>query len=217
MDALLSQLRKAFDESKFKGTFEDFKTSEAAITWALNKNRILRLQPQDLAREHRKVYTQHLTKMTKEYLQKNKNIKTWRDFAEHADNKSVHKILHQFGVRGEVFGIESFQDEAQVQKTQNPTSITILELYELYQIQHHYNGTFSSFKRVIQRKYGSFAEFCIKKGYDINSSKWESDESAVRVAKALGSISEVKKRSTSLMKYLTENDLLESTFSSSAV
>ena len=94
--------------------------------------------------------------------------------------------------------------------------VTLEELYEVYRIKFNFNGSLQSFKRQITRTYGSYAEYCLKKGYDINTTRWDSEETALRVARKLGSIEEIGRKSPSLLKYLEERKLTKKAFDEGA-
>ena len=74
------------------------------------------------------------------------------------------------------------------------TRLTLEEFYELCQIQFSYDGLFGAFKKLVSKKYGSFVEYYLERGYDINNTNWENDETALRVVKKIGSTEEVKKK-----------------------
>lgn len=216
MDHLLTFARDAKESSGFAGSTEEFKGSPDLVTWCIRNRRIVRISSQELSRTEKDRYTDFLVTLLREYLKANPHVTSWSDFASRPENNKVRALFHLFGVRGEVFGVESFQGDDIPQAARSRTNLTFEEFYEMCQIQFHYQGSFGSFKKLISKKYGSFAEYCILKGLDINGTKWESDETATRVAKKLGSIEAIKYRAASLFKYLSDRDLLDQIFSQGA-
>lgn len=212
MDSMLVNLRELKSELNLNGSLRQLGRSALVVDFCKKKQVIVRISPDDLTPEDRQRYTRYLVELTKAFLSLHPEIRTWSDFSRRPDTRKVHKLLFEYGIRAEVFP----DIEAPVRtegKERSPTSITLPELYEVCQIKFHFQGSFLSFKKVIQRQYGSFAEYCITKGYDINTTKWESDETALRVAHKLGSIEEIQRRSKSLYKYLVDHNLLEVVFS----
>jgi len=214
MDALLVTLNEIKKELSFEGTKEDLIKSGSVLKYCKKKNAIAKINPGDWDKKSRIEYTEFLVSHTRSYLNANPHITSWNEFSRQKDTRRIHKMLHEYGVKGELFPLESLEEVKPKQRSK--TSLTMPEFYELCQIQFHFQGSFLSFKRFIQRQYGSFAEYCIMKGYDINSTKWENDETAIRVARKLGSVEKVKEKSASLYKYLNEKDLLEQAFSENA-
>lgn len=218
MNHLLVPLQEIKRELGFSERIAELKDSPELLRYCL-KNRVIASQvgPEDFTnrRSDRDAYTNLLVELTQNFLEIHPEIQTWQDFSSHKDTKKVHRLLFEFGVRGEVFPFET-ESEEKKESSKSKTSLTLPEFYELCQIQFHFGGTFESFKRHIQRQYGSFAEYCISKGYDINSTRWENDETAIRVAQKLGSLEEVLRRSKSLHKYLSDRDLLEAVFKKKA-
>lgn len=212
MDKKLKTLKEIKEALAYEGKLSDLKHDEKLLNFCFKHCVIVKLQPSDIKREHqREKYTNFLVALTKEYLKDKPEIASWEDFRRQSDTKRTNSFLHEFGVKGEVFPFgETEVEEKPVSRPK--TSLTLQEFYEMCQIQFHYSGTYSAFNRMIARQYGSFAEYCILKGYDINSTKWDSDETALRVAAKLGSLETVKQRSKSLLKYLEENDLVEVAF-----
>ena len=212
MDELLIVARDAKESCAFQGSTEEFRRSPELVDWCIKHRRIIRLSPQEMSREERERYTDYLAELMREYLKAHPEVKNWSAFASRSGTNKVQALFHQFGVRGEVFGIESFQEEELEQPARPQTNLTIEEFYEMCQIQFHYEGSLGSFKKIIARRYGSFAEYCISRGYDINGTKWESDETAIRVAGKLGSLGAIEQKSISLFKYLQQRDLVDGLF-----
>jgi hypothetical protein len=208
MDLLLKKVSELKEAAKFKGTEEQFRNSEKMVTLCRKLGVIAEIRdPSKVGHDYRDDYYTHLISLTKKHLFANPEQKSWSKFCSDPANRKIHKILQEFGVRQELFT----DDDEAVYNPLQPSSrnITIEELYELCQIQFNFDGSMSSFKRYLQRTYGSFAEYCIDKGYDINSCKWESEETALRVAFRLGSVDEIKKRSSSLYNFLESKNLLK--------
>lgn len=208
MDLLLKKVSELKAASGFKGTDEQFRNSEKLVFVCRKLGFISDIKyPTKINKAVRDDYYTHLVALTKKHLFANPEQKSWHKFCSDPANRKIHKILQEFGVRQELFS----NDEDAVYNPLQPSSrnITIEELYELCQIQFNFDGSMSSFKRYLQRTYGSFAEYCIDKGYDINSCKWESEETAMRVAFRLGSTEEIKKKSLSLYNFLSTKGLLK--------
>lgn len=211
MDKKLRTLREIKEALEYEGKIGDLKGDDRLINFCFKNCVIVKLQPSDLSSAQKEKYTNFLVDLTKEYLKTKPEIESWESFRQQSDTKKSHGFLHEFGVKGEVFPFG--ETEVEVTPASRPkTSLTLQEFYEMCQIQFHYSGTYSAFNRMIGRQYGSFAEYCILKGYDINSTRWESDETALRVAAKLGSLDAVKTRSKSLLKYLEEKDLVRVAF-----
>lgn len=209
MDAWLRALRDIKKEIGYVDLIDKLKVDECLLRYCEDAQIIVKnLRPIDFRnrKTERNKYTDHLLRLTQKFLRVHPEIRTWEEFKSHQETKSVWRLLNEFGVRQEIFPSKIGNDE---KEERSKTNLTLSEFYEVCQIHFHFNGTFESFKRSIQRQYGSFAEYCLMKGYDINSTKWENDETAIRVAKKLGSREEVKKQSSSLYKYLTDKKLWE--------
>jgi hypothetical protein len=148
---------------------------------------------------------------TRAFLTQHKDVNDWKDFVRMPEVRRIHKMLFEYGIRAEVFPEAPAEKGASI-RARSATSLTLPELYEVCQFKLHFSGSFLSFKRLIQRQYGSFAEYCLLKGYDINTTKWESDETAIRVARKIGSMENVKAKSKSLYSYINEKNLEEFIF-----
>jgi hypothetical protein len=206
MDALLRSIRELKEETGFKGKLSDFKGSETIIKYCIKNGLIAKgLSHSSIENDLREKYFQHLLRLTKDFLQNNKAINSWEDLEERTDCSQAAKILFSFGVRGEILNLLTIEDNS---PKKSPTFITIEELHELCKIKFNYKGSISAFKSYLQKEYGSYAEYCLQKGYDINTTKWETPESAIRCAKKIGCLDAVKVKSISLYKYLEENNLL---------
>jgi hypothetical protein len=211
MDKKLRTIKEIKDALEYEGKVSDLKGDDKLLNFCFKNCVIVKLQPSDLNKDQKEKYTNFLIELTKQYLDGKPEIDSWESFRQQADTKKSHGFLHEFGVKGEVFPFGDAELE-QTPISRPKTSLTLQEFYEMCQIQFHYSGSYSAFNRMIGRQYGSFAEYCILKGYDINSTRWESDETALRVAAKLGSLEAVKQRSKSLLKYLEENELLKIAF-----
>lgn len=209
MDKMLKNLKDIKVQANFQGTISEF----VALDDFTAKCKVLRVIPANiklsmLPRDSRDEFINYLVEVAHKFVMRNK-IDTWLELERHSGSIKTAKLLFQFGVRGELFPLED--DEDPIPKEED-RRLTFREFYELCQIQFHFDGSFGSFKKLIAKKYGSFAEYCLLKGYDINNTKWESDETAIRVAQKLGSANQVKLKSASLYKYLEEHNLLQIAF-----
>ena len=207
MDQLLRTVSAIMEEYKARGSTKQFKSS-AELVLACRKLGVIAeiLSPTEIHKASREDYFTHLCGLTKKYLFGNPEQKHWSTFVSDPANRKVHKILHEFGVRQELFSDD--QNEVYTPLTPSSRRITLEEFYEVCQIQFNFGGSFPAFKRYIQKTYGSFAEYCILKGFEINTTNWDSAETALRVAEKIGGIDEIKRRSPSLHKYLIDDDLI---------
>ena len=208
MDLLLKKVADLKKLASFRGSDDQFRKSEKLVQTCRRLGFIAEIRdPSKVPIEHRDDYFTHLIALTKKHLFANPDQKSWVRFCSDPANRKIHPILQEFGVRQELFSDDVEATYSPLQPSSR--NITIEELYELCQIQFNFDGSMSSFKRYLQRTYGSFAEYCIEKGYDINSCKWESEETALRVAHRLGSIDEIKRKSSSLYNFLESKKLLQ--------
>ncbi len=208
MDLLIKKVSELKVLSKFKGSDANFKASDKIVTWCRKLGFIAEIRdPSDIRSDFRDDYYTHLVALTKKHLFANPEQKNWAKFCSDPANRKVQKILQEFGVRQELFTDDDTAVYSPLQTSSR--NITIEELHALCEIQFNFDGSISSFKRYLQRTYGSFAEYCIEKGYDINSCKWESEETALRVATRLGTAEEIKKKSSSLYNFLESKGLLK--------
>lgn len=211
MDSKLKALKDIKEAIKYEGSVTELKNDDRLLDYCFKNFVIVKLKPGDLSREQREKYIDFLVEMTKDHITSRPEVTTWDDFKKLPDTKKVHGMLHEFGVKGEVFPYEKNKVDTQSPE-RSKTSLTLDEFYELCQVQFNYNGSLGSFKKFIAKQYGSFAEYCIIKGYDVNNTKWENDETALRVARKLGSRDAIAKRSKSLLKYLEDKELLSEVF-----
>lgn len=212
MDKKLKTLKEIKEALAYEGKASDLKGDERLLNFCFKNCVIVKLRPEDFRNEaQRGRYTDFLVALTKEYIKCKPEIASWDAFRQQSDTKKTHGFLHEFGVAGEIFPFAETEIQ-ETPKSRPKTSLTLQEFYEMCQIQFHYSGTYSAFNRMIGRQYGSFAEYCILKGYDINSTRWESDETALRVAAKLGSLDAVQARSKSLYKYLHDRNLVDLAF-----
>jgi len=204
MDELLKTVKEIQGLADFNGSPKEFITSKIFLPFCSKHNLIpSNLKTSDMNKERRNLYIDYLVSLTQTYIE-DKNITSWEEFKAHDDNKKVWKILFNFGVRGE---LEFDRDKADSEQESSLTKLTLEEFYKLYQIQFNYDGSFRSFKKNIVSQYGSFTEYCLKKGHAINNTKWECEETALRVAQKIGSLEKVKEKSPSLYKYLHEKNI----------
>lgn len=217
MDSLIKSVKELKELAKYSGTLSDFKHSKELVLCCRKHGFIADIRnPSDICKSAQDDYYTHLCALAKKYLFEHRDLKFWDKFAASSDNRKSHKILHEFGVaRGSGIFSEEAEDKYDPAES-NTKKITLEELYDVYQIKYNFDGSFLSFKRQLQKTYGSYAEFCLVKGLDINTTKWESDETAIRVARKLGSVEKVKEKSPSLLKYLEDKKLLKEAFSDGA-
>ena len=204
MRRLLIDVAEAKLESKFPGSLSEFKKSKHLIEYCLSSGRIVRItSPAQINLDMFHVYHRHLLELTRRFII-DENITSWSELENHPDTVRVVKILHEFGVRGELFNEIEADD-----KPKSSDHVTVTQLWEMAKIHHAFKGSENAFKSWLQDQYGSLAEYCLAKGLPINATNWESHETAVRVAKKLGSISAIRSRSKSLLRYLEINLLLK--------
>jgi hypothetical protein len=217
MDSFIRSIADLKVMAGYKGSLAQFKSSKELVKCCRANGVIADIKkPSDICKASFDEYYTHLCALAKKYLFEHRHLKYWEKFATSPTNQKVHKILHEFGVaRGS--GIFSDQPEDKYDPIESNTKkITLEELYEVYQIKFNFDGSFLAFKKQIQKAYGSYAEFCLAKGLEINSTKWESDETAIRVARKLGSVETVKEKCPSLLKYLEDKKLIKVAFSDGA-
>lgn len=213
MDSLLITVKELFELSNNEGKLTDFKGSEEMVDLAIETNSIIsNVKPQDIEKELRDRYYNHLVQVTSSAIDSADDALTWVMFSQNKKNKKSSKIIFDFGVKNHFFDADGAlrQLNNEEKKQDFPkTRVTIEELYELCKINFNFSGSKAAFKRHIQKTYGSYAEYCLFKGYDINATKWEDPKAALRCAKKIGSLDEVKKKSMSLYNYLGEHNLLD--------
>lgn len=213
MDDMLKSLKDIKSLIKYQGTIQDM-AKLGNFTEVCRKHRIVPkgFKPSMIPKEQRDKFIDYLVEITHKFVLKSE-IDSWEEFARHPKTRVISKILFDFGVRGEVFPLE---EEDKPVATVPEKRLTIHEFYELCQIKFNFDGSLGSFKKMISKRYGSFGEYCLSKGYDINNTKWESDETALRVAQKIGSLEDIKLKSSSLYKYLLEKNLLDKIFDQKA-
>ena len=215
MDSLIRSVQELKELSGYKGTAKQFKSSKELVTFCRKNQFIADIKhPEDICKNAKEDYFVHLSALAKKYLCENKELKHWEKFKSHPDNRKVHKILFEFGVYADLFS--DTPEEKYDPVAPNSKKLTLEEMYEVYQFKYNFDGTFASFKRQITTIYGSYAEYCLEKGYDINNTKWESDEIALRVASKIGNPNDVQKKCPSLLKYLEEHKLMKQAFKKEA-
>ena len=200
MDQFLISLDEIAKSIPFSSGRDKLKKSEDLIDFCIKYKKVAKIStPQQIPKKNRGRYLTHLVSLVENFLDKNQDILSWEKFKNHPENGKIHSILFKFGVPGEI----------DFEKRKDPTgpikigtkNLTITEFYEMVKIRFNFQGTESAFKRHIQKIYGSFSEYCIEKGYDINTHRWESKETALRCAKKLGSLRAIRKRSRSLYDF----------------
>jgi len=213
VDSLIKPLKELKEAANFKGSLAQFKSSKELVMICRRMGVIADIRrPSDISKSASDDYYTHLCALTKKYLFEHRDLKVWDKFEANPDNRKIHKILHEFGVaRGS--GIFSEEPEDRYDPLESNTKkITLEELYDVYQIKYNFDGTFLSFKKQIQKTYGSYAEFCLEKGLDVNTTKWESEDTAIRVARKLGSLKSIEEKCPSLSKYLKDRNLMRVAF-----
>ena len=201
MQNQLVELAEAKTACGFKGSQAEFKKSKELIDYCIKNRKIVRVtSPTQLNLEHFHEYHKHLLKLARAFVRE-KKLRTWDELQNHAETTKVAKILHEFGVRSELF-----QNEVD-EEVEDP-GVTLTQIWEAAKVHYGFKGSEGSFKRWLQERYGSVAEYCLAKGLPINATKWESHETAIRVAKKLGSLNEIRAKSKSLYKYLDSEDLI---------
>lgn len=171
---------------------------------------ILRVTPNQLSPEFGDKYFEHLLHITRDFLRKYPLVSSWEAFSRLPEVRKSHRLLHEFGVRSVLFLAGDI--ELKAPRLRADTSLTLPELFEVCQIEFSYSGTYGSFTKMIEKEYGSFAEYCVLKGYDINGTRWDNQETAIRVAKKLGSKEAVRVKAVTLFKYLSEKGLIDKIF-----
>lgn len=217
MDSMLRSVSELKTLARYKGSVAQFRNSSELVKCCRKHGFIADIKnPSDICKSSFDEYYDHLCCLAKKYLFEHRELKYWENFAASASNRKVHKLFHEYGVaRGSGIFSEEPEDRYNPRET-NTKKITLEELYDVYQIKFNFDGSFQSFKRQLQRTYGSYAEFCLEKGLEINNSTWDSKETAIRVARKLGNAEAVKTRCPSLLKYLEEKGLLDEAFSGGA-
>ena len=203
MDSYLIELKDALEQSGFNGTQSKFKKSRELIDFCIEEKKVVRVtSPQQLNMEFFFDYHKHLLNLARKFI-KNNGIDSWEDLMARQDMSKSSKILHEFGIRAELFDpIEEEVEEAEENK------ISMTEIFDLAYVHLGFSGSETALKNRIQKDFGSVAEFCLEKGLPINATKWEDEQVAVRVAKKLGSLEVIRSKSKSLIKFLKSNDLL---------
>ena len=217
MDHLIISLTEAKTCSGFDGKTAEFKKSRELVEFCIKNNKIVdSVHPSEMNDGLFNFYFNHLLNMTRTIVSHLTDFNGIDDLKNRPAFRKSFKILWEFGVIGEIRNHSEGSSKLFEDQKRSATSITIKELYEVALVQLSFSGSELAFKKQVQRLYGSFAEYCIEKGYDINTTKWESNETALRVAKKIGSIEAVKNKSKSLYKYLLENNLTGEAFDEAA-
>lgn len=217
MDNLIKSVKELKELSCYSGSLNQFKSSKELVETCRRLSLIADIKdPSIINKAAFDDYFTHLSALTKIFLFKHRELKVWSKFASHPECRKIQKIFHEIGI-ARSSGLFTDEEEAFYDPLiPDSKKVTLEELYEVYCIKFNYTGSLPSFKRQITRIYGSYAEYCLEKGYDINSTKWESEETAIRVAKKLGSIDKVKEKSSSLLKYLESRKLIFKAFQNGA-
>lgn len=208
MDSLIKELKDLKTMCNYEGSIADFKSSDELVDICIKSKSIAKsVKSQQLKKKRRDDYFKHLCELTTLYLSSRPHIETWDEFCSINTNKSTSKLLFDYGVRGQLFQSDGYLKEKPENKP-SETRVTIDELYDMCKIRFNFKGTKGAFKKHIQNEYGSYAEYCLQMGYDINATKWEDPQAALRCANKIGNIEDVKKKSPSLYNYLSEKGLM---------
>ncbi len=217
MDHLLRSVKELKELSFYRGSLKQFKSAKDLVEVCRRHGVIADIKdPADICKSVYEDYFTHLCALTKVFLFQHRELKVWKHFASHPECKKIQKIFHEIGM-ARSSGLFTDDVEAQYDPLiPDSKRVTLEELYEVYRIKFNFNGSLQSFKRQITRTYGSYAEYCMAKGYDINTTKWDFEETALRVAKKLGSLEEIQRKSPSLLKYLEDRKLTKKAFDEGA-
>jgi hypothetical protein len=216
MDSMLKTLTEVRRAMGFKGTNGELLISEELIYFCVENQIILKSvksKDMDSVLYEEKYYPFLLNSAWKQ-LASLKHLDDADQLRSEPGYQKVAKVLWDHGVFGDLrerFKKYREDENASIKVKQQP-KITLAEVHLNCQIYHGYTGSYSAFMKHIQRTYGSFAEYCLQKGYDINTTKWGDKDTALRVARKIGSEVEIKHQSPSLYKFLIENGLLENLF-----
>lgn len=217
MDDMVMSVKDLKKLSSYSGSLKQFKSSKELVEVCRRNSLIADIKdPAQINKGSFDDYFTHLCALTKQYLFEHRELKVWDKFASSAECKKVAKIFHEIGIARSSGLFSDGEDEEYDPLIPNSKRVTLEELYEVYSLKYNFNGSLQSFKRQITRMYGSYAEYCLQKGYDINTTKWDSEETAIRVARKLGSLSEIERKSPSLLKYLDERNLTKRIFNEEA-
>ncbi|MDE0119823.1 MAG: hypothetical protein OXM55_07435 [Bdellovibrionales bacterium] len=207
MNSLICKTSDIKKELNYKGILNDFKKSEELINYLIEKRKIVSIaNPHQINKSLFKVYSNHLFKLTKEYCEA-KNIKSWEHFCAQPETNKVTKILWSFGIKGAYFS--SLEEQSNTLEQSTDESISLEDIHYIAEVHYGFKGSTKALQSQLQRDYGSVAEFCLEYGLPLNASSWEKSETAIRVAKKIGSISQIEKKSPSLLKFLETHKLLE--------
>jgi hypothetical protein len=217
MDQLIRSVKKLKELSAYGGSLAQFKSSKDLVEVCRRHGLIADIKdPSTICKSSLDDYFTHLCALTKVFLFEHPDLKVWAKFAEYPECRKIQKIFHEIGI-ARSSGLFTDDVEAQYDPLiPDSKRVTLEELFEVYRIKFNFSGSLQSFKRQITRTYGSYAEYCLKKGYDINTTRWDSEETALRVARKLGSLEEVQRKSPSLLKYLEERKLIKKAFDEGA-
>ncbi len=104
MDSLIRTVQELKEIAGYKGSPSQFRTSTELVTLCRKKGLIADVRdPADICKSAAGDYYTHLVALTKQYLFEHKEMKVWGKFAANPGNRKAQKILHEFGVRGELF------------------------------------------------------------------------------------------------------------------
>jgi hypothetical protein len=202
-------LTEALKRSGYDGRKNDFLGSGQFLIWCRTNVVLIRLIPGQLRKEHRIDYIQYLDQMIRSSFGDFSQFDDWNHFATQENNVNIANLVQEFGLRSTFFKeTQGSNTRIDYSKETSDKRITIQEVYEAACVKLGYNGTLGSFKTYISHHYGSFAEYCVGKGYDVNECKWQNKKTAMRVAKMFSGKKEIQARAPGLYAYLKRQHLL---------
>lgn len=207
MDELIKPLSSVRREANFSGTNTEFKASRELIEYCIaNKIIVSQVHPAEINKDFFNDYFAFLLNLSLDHLSTSP-VEEIEMLESLEGFRKSYKILWEFGVIADLKRKLGVSESKQKVSQRSDTALTMEQFYELCKAQFGYAGSFGSFKKYVQKIYGSFAEYCLMKGYDINATKWEDEAVAIRVVEKLGSPEVVQVKSPSLYKFIVENDL----------
>lgn len=217
MDHLIKSVKDLKALASYSGSLNQFRASKDLVEVCRKNGFVADIRdPSVICKSAFDDYFTHLCALTKVFLFRHRDLKVWTRFVAHPECRKIQKIFHEIGI-ARSSGLFTDDVEALYDPLISDSKrVTLEELYEVYRIKFNFDGSLQSFKRQITRTYGSYAEYCLNKGYDINTTRWDSEETALRVARKLGNFEEIQRKSPSLMKYLEDNELTKKVFDEGA-
>jgi hypothetical protein len=206
MDHLIISIKQIHAQTREQITIGEYKGSSQLVNACIRLKVIAKgASAQSFLKSDRDRYTTFLESLARDYLAAHPNVKSWDAFKVVSENRAVAKIFFDYGVKNSVF--DNLGEQKSGHQSVERKRVTVEDLHEICVIRFNFTGSIVSFKRMIEDHFGSYAEYCITKGYELNQSKWDDREAAIRCAKKLGSLEEIRDRSASLYKFIVDNDL----------